>query len=44
MAAVAPAIAFLLVTGSANTLTSKWQFDIQAEGIDGVWKKFEKPW
>lgn len=43
-AAVLPAIGSLLIFGSANTLTSKWQFDIHAEGINGVYKKFEKPW
>lgn len=37
-------ILFLLVCGTLNTLTTKWQFTISAEGIDGHVKRFEKPW
>jgi drug/metabolite transporter (DMT)-like permease len=34
----------LLVFGSLNTLTTKIQFSMQSEGIDGLIKNFQKPW
>eukprot|EP00397_Hematodinium_sp_SG-2012_P012812 GEMP01012994.1.p1 GENE.GEMP01012994.1~~GEMP01012994.1.p1 ORF type:complete len:253 (+),score=45.06 GEMP01012994.1:22-780(+) len=33
----------LLAFGSLNTLTTKWQFTMTSEGLDGV-KVFQKPW
>lgn len=34
----------LLVFGSLNTLTTKIQFEMVSEGIDGESKHFQKPW
>jgi len=42
---VAFVIIFLLIFGSLNTLTTKWQFSVQSVGVvPGVEKNFEKPW
>ena len=37
-------ILFLVIFGSLNTLTTKWQFQITSTGSDGRVKEFQKPW
>ncbi|CAD7946667.1 unnamed protein product [Amoebophrya sp. A120] len=44
MLVVAGYILFLMVFGTLNTLTTKWQFSMSAVGEDGLAKHFQKPW
>ncbi len=37
-------VLFLLCFGTLNTLTTKWQFSMESEGLDGNFKNFQKPW
>eukprot|EP00392_Amoebophrya_sp_AT5.2_P018586 g19153.t1 len=37
-------ILFLMVFGTLNTLTTKWQFSMTSIGIDEKAKHFQKPW
>lgn len=36
-------IGLLVITGSINTLSTKWADNIKAEGSDGAYRKFEHP-
>ncbi|XP_044741626.1 solute carrier family 35 member F6 [Chrysoperla carnea] len=36
-------IGLLVITGSINTLSTKWADNIKSEGSDGVYRKFEHP-
>ncbi|CAD7949640.1 unnamed protein product [Amoebophrya sp. A25] len=44
MLLIAGYIGFLMVFGTLNTLTTKWQFSMTSVGSDGVEKPFQKPW